>query len=107
MERVQFDEDGISIDAAIIAEDLGIEPSAVPRRIREGSLTCLCERGVDEDAGRYRLSFFHSSRRLRLIVDGEGRVIRRSLLDFGDRPLPRSARVAGVPRPRRPLATPT
>ena len=38
--------------------------------MRKGETTSLSERGVNEDAGRYRLTFFHNSRRFRLIVDG-------------------------------------
>ena len=93
--RVEFQENAIGVDAALIAQGLGIEPSTVQARMREGEITGVCERGIDQDAGRYRLSFFHGSCRLRLIVDGEGRVLRRSLLNFGDRPLPASARRAG------------
>jgi hypothetical protein len=60
--------------------------------MRKGEITSLCERGVNEDAGRYRLTFFHKSRRFRLVVDGTGTVIQRSTVDFGDRPLPASIR---------------
>jgi hypothetical protein len=58
--------------------------------MRKGEITSLCERGVNEDAERYRLKFFHKSRRFRLVVDGTGSVIQRSTVDFGDRPLPES-----------------
>ena len=50
-----------------------------------GKIESLCERGLDEDAGRYRLTFFYESRRFRLLVDEEGNVIRHSLVDFGNR----------------------
>jgi len=60
--------------------------------MRKGEITSLCERGMNEDAGRYRLTFFHKSRRFRLIVDRSGTVIRRSIVDFGDRPLPAAMR---------------
>jgi len=50
--------------------------------MRKGEITSLCERGVNEDAGRYRLTFFHKSRRFRLVVDGTGTVIQRSIVDF-------------------------
>jgi hypothetical protein len=33
-----------------------------------------------------------SGRRFRLIVDGTGTVIQRSIVDFGDRPLPAAIR---------------
>jgi hypothetical protein len=43
--------------------------------------------GIEDDAGRYRLIFFYKSRRLRLIIDEAGRV-KRSTIEFGNRPLP-------------------
>ena len=73
------------VDAAVIGKGLGLEPSLVQARMREGKITSLCEHGLAEDAGRYRLTFFYESRRFRLLVDEEGNVIRRSLVDFGDR----------------------
>src|SRR6266581_6227091 len=66
--------------------------SLVQAMMRKGEITSLCERGVNEDAGRYRLTFFHKSRLFRLVVDGTGTVIQRSIVDFGDRPLPASIR---------------
>jgi hypothetical protein len=92
---VEFQENGISVDASLIAEDLGIDPSAVQAGVRQGKITSLCERGIDQDAGCYRVTFFHRNRRLRLVVDLEGNVLRRSLLNFGDRTLPASFRKAG------------
>ena len=56
----------------------------------------LCERGVDEHAGRYRMTFFHENRRFRLVVEEEGNAIQRSTeisatINF---PLRREARLA-------------
>lgn len=96
MATVEFDENAFSIDATVIGESLGIEPSLVQDRIREGKITSLCERGVDEDAGRYRLTFFFGNRRFRLVVDEEGRIIQRATINFGDRRLPRAARKPGA-----------
>ncbi len=85
MHKVEIQgEDTIQIDASLISESLGHEPFEVQRLMHERKLTGRCERGVDEDAGRYRLTFFHENRRLRLITDNTGRIIRRSLIDFGD-----------------------
>jgi Family of unknown function (DUF6522) len=79
-------EDTIQLDASLIGECLGLEPFEVKRLMREGKLTSSCERGVDEDAERYRLTFFYEKRRMRLITDSTGRIIRRSVVDFGDHP---------------------
>lgn len=96
MPRIEFESGEIQVDATIIGEGLGIEPSLVQTHMRDGKITSLCERGVDEDEGRYRLTFFSASRRFRLIVDGTGNVVRRSSIDFSDRPLPASAHKPGA-----------
>jgi hypothetical protein len=90
--KIEIQHGAMYIEASIIAEGLKLEASGVQAMMRKGEITSLCERGVNEDAGRYRLTFFHKSRRLRLVVDGTGTVIRRSSIDFGDRPLPVSMR---------------
>ena len=69
MAVVEFEEGTLSIDAAVIGRGLSVEPWLVQARMREGKITVLCERGVDEDAGRYRLTFFYQHRRFRLVVD--------------------------------------
>jgi hypothetical protein len=83
---IEFEEGGVSIDARLVGEGLGIDPALVPLRMREGAIRGVCERGVDADAGRYRLTFFHRGKRLRLVVDADGNVLQRSLLDLGERP---------------------
>lgn len=81
---VQIDADGIAVDAALIADGLGLAPASIPDRMRTGEITAICERGVDADAGTYRLTFFRSQRRVRLVVDEAGVVRRRSAIDFGE-----------------------
>jgi hypothetical protein len=85
---VEFKEGAVEIDASIVGAGLGLETQEVLNLIRSNAITSICEHGIDDDAGRYRLTFFHKSRRLRLIVDDCGGVVRRSTIDFGDRPLP-------------------
>ena len=92
MATIEFEEGALKVDATIIGESLGIEPARVQDLMREGKITSLCERGVDDDAGRFRLSFFYENVRLRLIVDEAGDVVQRSTVDFGNRRLPISMR---------------
>jgi hypothetical protein len=92
MAVVKLEEGTLCIDAAVIGRGLNVEPSLVQVRMREAKITVLSERGVDEDAGRYRLTFFYENRRFRLVVDEEGNAVQRSTLDFGDHPLPNSMR---------------
>ena len=93
---VEIEDGAIEVDASVVGQGLGLEPPDVRRLMRDGAITSFCERGIDDDAGRYRLTFFYKSQRLRLIVDEAGRIIRRSTIDFGDRPLPARLRRRGA-----------
>ena len=95
MKSIQFEQGAIEIDATIVAEGLGIVPDLLMERLRESKITSLCERGIDADHGRYRLTFFSDNRRLRLVVDQNGVIIQRSAIDFGAQPLPAAAHRPG------------
>jgi hypothetical protein len=95
MTSFAFMDDSIQVDAKIVAAGLGIAPARLLDLLRTGEATSLCERGIDEDAGRFRLTFFSENGRFRLVVDEAGKILQRSTLDFGDRPLPASARKPG------------
>lgn len=84
MNRVTSDGGDFGVDAAILAEDFGLEPANVLTAMREGRLTSLCERGIDEDAGRSRLTFFFGQRRLRLVIDEAGTILERSVEDANE-----------------------
>jgi len=92
MTRNAFAGDGIEVEAELIAEGLGLPVSQLKDLIRVGAITSRCERGVDEDGGRHRLTFFHGSRRLQLVINSEGRLVSQTTIDFGDRPLPPTLR---------------
>ncbi len=96
MAKIEFEQGDIQVDVTIVAKGLGIEPSLFHERMRDGKITSLCERGTNEDEGRWRLSFFSENRRLRLIVDDQGNVVQRSAVDFGDKGIPASARKPGA-----------
>lgn len=80
MAMIEFQEGGIQIDATVVAEGLKIEPELLLERIRDGKITTLYERGVDEDEGRHRLTFSSDQRRFRILVDSEGNVLQRSTI---------------------------
>ncbi|QPC88800.1 hypothetical protein GA830_18050 (plasmid) [Mesorhizobium sp. NBSH29] len=101
MPKIEFEDAAIQVDATIVGEGLGIAPSLVQTQMREGKITSLCERGVDEDDGLCRLTFFSASRRFRLIVDEAGNVHQRSSVNFGERNLPASMHRPGEqPQPK-------
>jgi hypothetical protein len=89
---VEFEQGTLSIVAAVVGRGLNVEPSLVPVRMREEKITVLCEHGLNEDAGRYRLNFFNENRRFHLVVDEAGNAVKCSTIDFGDRPLPAAMR---------------
>lgn len=93
--RVEIADGDIVIDAALLAPLFGIAAAEVPGLMRAQAITSICERGTGEDEGRYRLSFFHRNRRVRLSVDPAGRVVQRSAVDFGERALPAHLRRPG------------
>jgi hypothetical protein len=78
VDLTQLAQGTVSLDVADIAGDLGLESEQVLEQLRTGRLAALCEQGIGEDAGRFRLTFVHQTRRLWLIVDQAGRILQRS-----------------------------
>jgi hypothetical protein len=92
MANVELVAGSVHVDANLIGKGLGLDPALVQERMRANRITSVCERGVDEDAGRYRLTFFHENRRFRIVIDESGSIVRRSTIDFGERHVPRTLR---------------
>jgi hypothetical protein len=95
MKPIEFENGAVQIDAAIVAEGLGLALPLLQREMRAGKITSFAERGVDADSGRHRLTFLSEHRRFRIVVDQTGAIIQRSALDFGDSALPKSVRKPG------------
>lgn len=68
----------IEIEASVIGGGLGIEPSQVQAQLREGKISTLCERGIGEDQGYYRVTFYCGKRRFRVLIDESGNIIEDS-----------------------------
>jgi hypothetical protein len=69
---------GFIVDAALIADAFGLDPASLQTRMRAGEVTSVCEAGVDADLGRFRLTFRHAGRALRLTVDSKGQILKRA-----------------------------
>jgi len=67
----------IEIDAALVAPRLGLTVAEFRQLMDQRRITVLCERGVGEDAGRFRASFYYGDRRVRLVLDAAGSVCHR------------------------------
>lgn len=63
----------IVIDGAPIARALGLDKATFFRLLETRKIDQLCERGTGADAGRYRASFYHQRKRVRVVVDRAGR----------------------------------
>ena len=81
MTTIETGDDGFVVDAEIIAEALGIAASEVQSLMRSNVITSRCEKGVGEDEGRWRLTFFHSNRAFRLTVDNNNQILSRARFD--------------------------
>lgn len=62
----------VEIDAAIVASGLGLALADFRQLMEDRKVSVLCERGVGDDAGLYRASFYHEGKRVRLVVDSDG-----------------------------------
>ncbi|MGY0651287.1 DUF6522 family protein [Luteimonas sp. A537] len=69
------DQPDIEVDGALVAQGLGLDVERFRELMSTRKIRVLCERGTGEDAGLYRASFYHEGRRMRLVVDAEGRPV--------------------------------
>lgn len=89
MTSITFEHGTITVDPAIVAKGLRLDPEALRDHLRCGNVTSLCEKGEGEDEGRFRLTFFSSTRRLRLVVDASGVILTTSTADYGRKGAPK------------------
>lgn len=71
------DDRGFTVNADILAEAFGLSEPEVKAAMRGGLLTSRCEVGVEDDAGKWRLTFHFQDRALRLILDETGEILKR------------------------------
>lgn len=62
----------VEIDGGLVARGLGLALADFQQLMEQRKITVLCERGIGQDAGLYRASFYHDGKRVRLVVDGDG-----------------------------------
>lgn len=82
MASISFENGRIEVDAALIAKGLQLTPQALQAAMRAGQVTSQCEQGMAEDAGRFRITFYAPTRRLRLITDAAGTVLHSSSVAY-------------------------
>lgn len=96
MAAIEIDDNGVCISAQLLGELLDLPSAQIQSLMAAGEITSRHERGVDEDAGRHRLTFVYRGRRARLTVDGAGRILMRSRVSGATTPdaVPAHASVA-------------
>lgn len=77
MTQIRREGEGFVVEAALLCDVFGLAEDEVRARMRDGAITTRCETGVDEDSGRWRLTFVHGDRACRFIVDDAGTILRR------------------------------
>lgn len=78
MTEVERSGDGFVVAAQVLADAFGLTQEEVREKMRSGAITSRSETGVGDDEGRWRLTFHHEGRALRLVVDDRGTVLQRS-----------------------------
>jgi len=81
MTGVSIGAEGFVVDAGVLAEAFGLTSAEVAAGMRAGLIASRHETGIDADAGRHRLTFYHRGRALRLTVDDSGRILSRATFD--------------------------
>ncbi|MGV8985811.1 MAG: DUF6522 family protein [Cypionkella sp.] len=84
---IEFEGGTIQVRAEDVSRGLKLTAEEVMLGIRDGTITSLCEKGQEADAGRYRLTFYSPKRRLRLTCDAQGVILKRSSSDHMRKPL--------------------
>src|SRR5271170_571071 len=64
-QEILLQEGAIEVGALVLARGLGLDVASLHEFMREGKITNLRERGVDNDLALHRPTFFNGNRRLR------------------------------------------
>ncbi len=65
----------VEVDAALVAQGLGLDPGQVPAMVADRRIATLCERGTGEDAGTFRFTFYFGKQRFRVVTDASGQPV--------------------------------
>lgn len=65
----------ITVDAERLAPKLGLSAAALKTEMRKGNVSSGAETGIDEDAGRTRVSFRYRTRAWTVVVEPDGTLV--------------------------------
>ena len=83
---VRVGDDQITIDAEALAPKLGVTVEALKDNMSNGLVMSVTETGMDEDAGRTRLTFRYRARVWRVVVEADGSLIEDPVPTLKPRP---------------------
>ncbi|SMX48914.1 DUF6522 family protein [Maliponia aquimaris] len=86
MSEVEHDGEQFIVDAQVLSRAFNLPPEDIRARMQAGQITSVCETGEGEDAGRWRLTFRHQGRALRLIVDANAQILSRATFPVSQPP---------------------
>lgn len=66
----------IEIDGSLVAARLGLDVEVFRQLMHDGKVSVLCERGIGEDAGLNRVTFYFKDRRFRALVTRDGQILK-------------------------------
>jgi hypothetical protein len=69
---VEIHGDDVTVDAGYLAVRLGLSVARLRAEMRRGIIYSVVERGMDEDAGRLRLTFRYRARAWTMVVQRDG-----------------------------------
>ena len=72
---IQLGDNQVTIDAEALAPKLGLTVEALKENMARGHVMGVVETGMDEDAGRVRLTFRYGTRVWRIVIEPDGRLI--------------------------------
>ncbi|MEP0153831.1 DUF6522 family protein [Pseudophaeobacter sp.] len=83
--KIQMKDGQPTVDAMDVADLLGLSAADVQAKMRAEEITTRFETGVDEDAGRMRLTFFYHTTKVRLTCSQDGTLLRTQRTTIGGR----------------------
>ncbi len=88
MEPITFTDLLIEIDATLVAKGLRMDPDALRTALRDGRVTRKVEKGEGDDAGRFRVTFYAPTRRLRVLFTTDGTILQTTSAAYSRKPPP-------------------
>lgn len=73
-EAVSVSGDDVTVDAELLAPQLGLSVPALRQAMNAGEVRTLVERGEDEDAGRLRLTFRYGGIQFSVMREPDGQL---------------------------------